>query len=94
MMLESDSKATPSPLSFNSGALLSTAADPNCKQLTAAGKPGVKQQPVFAPAEFSQLVQVVKELPPSSFRHTAPKHLLLVSHWGGRESEFAKIMRR
>jgi hypothetical protein len=84
----------PPTASPNSDALLSIAADSTCKQLTAAGMGGVKHQPAFAPAEFRQLVQAVKQLPPSSLRHTARKFLFLGSIWGGRESEYAKGKRR
>jgi hypothetical protein len=93
-LMEINGKAAPAPLNLNKDALLSTAADSTCRQLTAAGKGTVKQQPAFTPAEWRQLVQGVKKLPPSSLKHTARKYLFLGNSWGGREAEYPMIQRR
>lgn len=92
--LEIDGKSAPAQLSLNTDTVLFTAADSTCRQLTAAGKGDVTQQPSFKPAELQALITTVKSLPASSWRHTFRKYAWLGIHWGGRESEYHMIDHR
>ena len=88
---ELDGKTAPPALSLTKDTLLSTTTDSVCRQLSAAGKGEVKQQPAFQPAELAHLIATARSLPPSSFKHTVRKYIWLGVSWGGRASEYYLI---
>lgn len=92
--LEINGQPAPPTLSLTKDALLSTTADSTCRQLSAEGKGEVHQQPAFKTAELTRIIQKIRELPPSSFKHAVRVYLFLGINWGGRSSEYYKLRRR
>lgn len=52
------------------------------------------QQPAFKTAELTRIIQKIRGLHASSFKHAMRLYIFLGINWGGRASEYYKLKRR